>query len=95
MAAVRRCFGQINVHPGVWAPSWVPAALVLYDADTSSYDNGGGVGLSVLWRDGAQAVRHVIDATRLHARLAERCGAARVAWPTCAAGAAHAAAGCA
>ncbi len=85
MASVRRCFGQINVHPGVWAPSWVPAALLLYDNGTSSYDTGG-VGLSVLWRDGAQAVRHVIDATRLHARLAERAGAARVAWPTCVAG---------
>jgi hypothetical protein len=88
LAAVHPCFGQINVSPARWAPAWVPAALLLYD---TSYDTAAegreqaAATLSVLWRDAAQAVRHVIDATRLRHDLLARCG--RLAWPAAACGA--------
>jgi len=64
VAVYPRCAGQINLEPGVWQPSWVPASLLVYrpGAVTGLGPHAASpIAFSLLWMDRGAPVRHVID----------------------------------
>lgn len=60
ISAWYRGHGQINRVSGVWAPAWVGVDVVMYNP-------GEGVAFSVVWDDDGEAIRHIIDYTRIDA----------------------------